>query len=55
MEQTEQSKIQEQPEQSNQEEFNGRRVQAENMRLKKKIKALEKEIEDLTRFIRGGV
>lgn len=31
-----------------------RKVQAENMRLRKQIKALQKEIEELKRFI-GGV
>lgn len=30
-----------------------RKVQAENMRLKKQIKALQKEIEELKRFIGG--
>lgn len=30
-----------------------RKVQAENMRLKKYIKGLEKELEDLKRFVRG--
>lgn len=30
-----------------------RKVQAENMRLRKQIKALQKEIEELKRFIGG--